>query len=152
MFHEITVRPVRPGDARLWCKVRHALWPEGSIEEHAGEIDDFFAGRLREPLAVLVAEEVPGRLLGFAELSIRAQAEGCATDRIGYLEGWYVLPEARARGVGRALVEAAEDWARAQGCVEFASDAEADNELSAVAHRALGFTEVGLIRCFRKDL
>jgi hypothetical protein len=26
------------------------------------------------------------------------------------------------------------------------------NELSAAAHRALGFAEVGLIRCFRKDL
>ena len=148
----IIVRAVRSGDARLWCEMRHALWPEGAIEEHAREIEDFFAGRLREPLAVLVAEEIPGRLLGFAELSIRAQAEGCATDRIGYLEGWYVIPEARAQGVGRALVEAAEDWARAQGCAEFASDAEADNELSAAAHRALGFTEVGLIRCFRKDL
>lgn len=132
--------------------MRHALWPEGSIEEHVGEIEDFFAGRLREPLAVLVAEGASDRLLGFAELSIRAQAEGCATDRIGYLEGWYVIPEARAQGVGRALVEAAEDWAREQGCVEFASDAEADNELSAAAHRALGFTEVALIRCFRKDL
>lgn len=146
------IRAVRPGDSRIWCEMRHALWPEGSIEEHVGEIEDFFAGRLREPLAVLVAEGASDRLLGFAELSIRAQAEGCATDRIGYLEGWYVIPEARAQGVGRALVEAAEDWAREQGCVEFASDAEADNELSAAAHRALGFTEVALIRCFRKDL
>lgn len=147
-----TTRAVRPGDSRLWCEMRHALWPEGSAEEHAVEIEDFFAGRLREPLKVLVAEEAPGRLLGFAELSIRPMAEGCTTDRIGYLEGWYVVPEAREQGVGRALVEAAEEWARGQGCTEFASDAEADNQRSAAAHRALGFTEVGLIRCFRKDL
>lgn len=147
-----TTRPARPDDARTWCEMRHALWPEGAAEEHAGEIEDFFAGRLREPLEVLVAEGAPGRLLGFAELSIRSQAEGCATDRIGYLEGWYVVPEARGRNVGRALVKAAEEWARAQGCTEFASDAEADNEVSASAHRALGFAEAGLIRCFRKDL
>ena len=146
------IRPARPEDARLWCEMRHALWPEGSAEEHAGEIEDFFAGRSREPLAVLVAEADPGQLVGFAELSIRPYAEGCATDRIGYLEGWYVVPEARRQGVGRALVEASEAWARAQGCTEFASDTEVDNEISAAAHRALGFAEAALIRCFRKDL
>ena len=148
----VSIRAARPDDARLWCGMRHALWPEGSAEEHAGEIEDFFAGRSAEPLAVLVAEAAPGRLLGFAELSIRSHAEDCTTDRVGYLEGWYVIPEARAQGVGRALVEAAEAWAREQGCTEFASDAEADNELSAAAHRALGFTEAAVIRCFRKDL
>jgi aminoglycoside 6'-N-acetyltransferase I len=148
----LAIRTARPDDARLWCEMRHALWPEGPAEEHAAEIEDFFTGRSREPLAVLVAEAAPGQLAGFAELSIRPQAEGCTTDRVGYLEGWYVIPEARGQGVGRALVEAAEDWARAQGCTEFASDAEADNERSAAAHRALGFTEAALIRCFRKDL
>ena len=132
--------------------MRLSLWPEGSAQEHAAEIEDFFAGRSREPLAVLVAEAAPGRLLGFAELSIRPHAEGCTTGRVGYLEGWYVVPEARGRGAGRALVEAAEAWARAQGCTEFASDTEAGNELSAAAHRALGFTEAALVRCFRKDL
>jgi hypothetical protein len=30
--------------------------------------------------------------------------------------------------------------------------AQPDNEVSAAAHRALGFVEVGLVRCFRKDL
>jgi hypothetical protein len=28
----------------------------------------------------------------------------------------------------------------------------ADNHESALAHRALGFADAGLIRCFRKDL
>ncbi len=60
--------------------------------------------------------------------------------------------EARGRGVGRALVAAAEEWGRGQGCTEFASDAQEDDEASAAAHRAVGFSEVGLVRCFRKDL
>jgi aminoglycoside 6'-N-acetyltransferase I len=49
-------------------------------------------------------------------------------------------------------VRAAEEWARGQGCVELASDTEAANAASAAAHRALGFTDLGLVRCFRKDL
>src|SRR6266576_5159315 len=79
-------------------------------------------------------------------------SEGCQGDRVAYLEGWFVVPGARGRGVGRALIAAAEDWGRAQGCREFASDAEPDNDVSAAAHHAVGFVEVGLVRCFRKEL
>jgi aminoglycoside 6'-N-acetyltransferase I len=132
------------------ARLRHALWPDGSEAEHRQEVERFITDLGRRG-AVLVAEGESG-LLGFAEVSIRAYAEGCRTDRVGYLEGWFVEPDARRRGIGRQLVAAAEAWARAQGCVEFAPDAEADNELSAAAHRALGFAEVGLIRCFRRDL
>jgi aminoglycoside 6'-N-acetyltransferase I len=71
---------------------------------------------------------------------------------VAYLEGWYVVPGLRRQGVGRALVAAAEAWARAQGCTEFGSDAVLDNEPSAAAHRALGFEETAQIRCFKKVL
>ena len=129
--------------------MRVALWPEGSEAEHRAEVRRYFAGELREPLETLIAVS-RGRPVGFAELSIRNYAEDCVTDRVAYLEGWYVVPEARRQGVGRALVLAAEAWGRAQGCAEFGSDALIDNEISAAAHRALGFTETVRIRCFRK--
>jgi aminoglycoside 6'-N-acetyltransferase I len=148
----ITVRSARPDDAAAWLWLRHALWPDGSKAEHAAEIDQFFAGTTREPAAVLLAEDGADRLLGMAELSIRPCAEGCRTNRVAYLEGWYVVPEARRRGVGRALVAAAEQWARGQGCTEFASDTQLENETSAAAHVALGFAELGQVRCFRKVL
>ena len=146
------VRPIGPEDAHRWLELRQALWPGATAGEHHDEIGRFFAGQSREPLAVLLAEDGNGGVVGFAELSIRAYAEGCQSDRVAYLEGWYVEPQARGKGVGRALVAAAEEWGRAQGCAEFASDADADNEVSASAHRALGFEEVGRLRCFRKDL
>ncbi len=146
-----TVRPAKPADAAGWLLMRRDLWPEEPGDDHTTEIDEWFAGRRREPLAVLVAEDEAG-LTGFAELSIRRYAEGCDTDHVAFLEGWYVAARARRNGVGRALVKAAEVWGRAQGCREFASDAYLENEISAAAHLAVGFTEVGRIRCFRKPL
>ena len=148
----IAIRPATPRDSGAWLRLRHALWPDGSASEHRAEIDRFFAGQAREPLAVLLAEDEAGGVLGLAELSIRPSAEGCSSDRVAYLEGWFVVPEARRRGVGRALVAAAEEWGRDQGCTEFASDSQPDNLVSAAAHRALGFLEVGSVRCFRKGL
>lgn len=148
----IRVRLARKEDAPAWLRMRDALWPGYASTWHADEIQQFFAGKLSMPLAVLIAEDETEKALGFAELSIRNYAEECVTDRVAYLEGWYVVPGARRKGVGRALITAAERWAIGQGCTEFGSDAELDNEISAAAHRALGFTETVQIRCFRKSL
>ncbi|HVF40876.1 MAG TPA: aminoglycoside 6'-N-acetyltransferase [Gemmatimonadaceae bacterium] len=147
----MNVRPATPADQSAWLELRRQLWP-GPSDDHAEEIRRFFAGESRDPLAVFVADDVHQRIVGFAELSIRSYAEGCETDRVAFLEGWFVAPAARRGGVGRALVAASEEWAGSQGCSEFASDAELDNEESAAAHRALGFTEAGSVRCFRKIL
>ncbi len=139
------------GDSADWLRMRRALWP-GDDDDHSREIEQYFAGTLREPLEVLIAFDEDGRAIGMAELFIRNHAEDCETDRVAYLEGWYVDPGARRQGVGRALIAAAEDWARRQGCTEFGSDALIDNDLSARAHLALGFEETAQIRCFRKIL
>ena len=52
----------------------------------------------------------------------------------------------------RVLLRAAEEWGRAQGCTEFASDADPENAISIDAHLALGFEDAGMVRCFRKSL
>jgi len=148
----IHVRPASPEDAPTWLQMRHALWPEGDAAEHAGEIERYFAGQLHEPLEVLLAIAGTSRIVGFAELSIRNYAEDCVTNRVAYLEGWYVVPDARRQGVGGALVAAAEQWGRSQGCTEFGSDTLIDNDTSAAAHLALGFEETARLRCFRKPL
>jgi aminoglycoside 6'-N-acetyltransferase I len=71
---------------------------------------------------------------------------------VPYVEGWYVVPEARRRGMGSGLMAAAETWARARGSAEIASDAVIGNLPSERAHRALGFVEVERAIHFRKDL
>ena len=101
-----------------------------------------------------------GTIVGFIELAIRGYAEGCETDRVGYVEGWYVDPAWRRRGVGRALMAAGEAWAQACGCREFASDTTLGYPGGYAggyppgyqAHIALGFTEVQRIVCYRKVL
>jgi aminoglycoside 6'-N-acetyltransferase I len=147
----MTIRPVRETDAALWARMREELWPS-ETGEHAREIERYFGGYRREPLEVLLACGEQGQALGFIELSIRAYAEGCTTDRVAYIEGWYVEPNARRKHVGAALVSAAEAWARSQGCLELGSDTEIANEVSAAAHLALGFTETVTVRCFKKSL
>jgi len=101
--------------------MRRELWPDGA-EDHAPEIASFFAGRLEEPVAVLVAEGAAGALVGFAELSIREDVPGLEGKRAGYVEGLYVRPEVRRRGIARILLQASRKWARAQDCAAFASD------------------------------
>jgi aminoglycoside 6'-N-acetyltransferase I len=146
------IRPLTPGDAAAWAAMRCALFTDGSAAEHAEEIAAFFAGSPKYFHAALGAFADDGSAIGFAELSIRSHAEQCYSGRIAYLEGWYVHPAWRSRGVGKALVRAAEEWGRAAGCTEFGSDADIENSGSIAAHLALGFTETDRVVTFRRDL
>jgi aminoglycoside 6'-N-acetyltransferase I len=135
------VRPATAADAAQWLRMRAALWPDGSLAEHADEIAQWLAGP--DTVALVAARADGDVLVGLAELSLRPYAEGCEDSPVAYLEGWWVDPDLRGRGIGRALVEAAADWARARGGTELASDAELDNLDSQRAHAALGFAEAG---------
>jgi aminoglycoside 6'-N-acetyltransferase I len=119
-------------------------------------ISHFLASPPRPPLptlhAVFVCARGEGGLCGLAEVSIRPYADGCETDDVGYLEAWYVDPDCRGQGAGRALVMAAEAWARAQGCLEMASDTDLENVTSQAAHQRLGFAETGRVVQFAKRL
>lgn len=145
------IRAVGQSERSAWERMREMLWPV-QPGEHAGEIDRYFAGNLAEPVEVLLAFNERGEAIGFIELSIRAYAEGCSSDRVAFIEGCYVEPAERRSGVGAALVRAAESWARSQGCSDLASDTEIDNHASIAAYLALGFTDAGTIRCFKKSL
>jgi aminoglycoside 6'-N-acetyltransferase I len=148
----IVVRPVAAAEASHWLRMRHALWPDGSLEDHQQDVDRYFAGDRREPAEVLLAILENGNAAGFAELSIRNIVDSCATDNVGYLEGWYVAPEYRRQGIGRKLIQAAQLWASQQGCTEFGSDAAMDNDVSQLAHLGLGFEETGRVTTFRKTI
>ena len=103
--------------------------------------------------AMLVAEDEVGKVIGFLEASIREDiVEGCETQRIGYVEGWYVIPSQRRKGVGRALMRAAEQWTLAQGLTVLGSDTDLERNDSQRAHEALGFAEVDRLVAYRKRI
>jgi len=148
------VRPAKPSDLRAVAQQFHALWPEGDLEDHAYEAEQILAGEPAStlPLVVFVAE-ADGKVVGFVEVGLRSHADGCDAARpVGFLEGWYVDPKHRNRGVGRALVVAAEAWARDKGAREMASDTWLDETTSQEAHAALGYEEVDRCVHFRKPL
>ena len=146
----ISVRPAEGRDAAAWIRLRTALWPE-SPDDHPPEVASYFRAPPEESVC-LVAEDGSGRIVGFAELGLRAYAEECSTSPVGYLEGIFVESSARKTGVGRALVAAGEAWAGDRGCTEMASDRALDNAESGVFHEAVGFSEVHRIVCYRKEL
>jgi len=133
-------------------RMRLALWPEMASDgtQQGDEATDLLA---RKDAVVLVAESPDGAgLIGFAEVGERAFADGCDTAPVAYLEGWYVDEDFRGQGIGRALIAAAEEWAREQGYREFASDALLENVESQKAHEAMGFAEVERAVRYRKAL
>jgi aminoglycoside 6'-N-acetyltransferase I len=134
------VRKLTKTDRPKWLELRRALWPDCPAARHALEMEQW----QRSGGVVLLAESPGGQAVGFAEVSIRQDhVEGTSSTPVPYLEGWYVVPGHRRKGVGRALVKGAEDWALEAGYSELASDVEGENHEAIQAHRGLGFREVG---------
>src|SRR5882724_10115808 len=116
-----------------WLELRQALWSEASEQELRLEA----AATLNRPddaIAFITRDE---HVVAFAEVTL--SRDYCSTSPVAFLEGIYVVPEWRNRGLARLLCNTIENWAAGLGCTEFASNVELHNEVSQKAHRALGF-------------
>jgi len=103
--------------------------------------------------AQYVAYSQDDRPIGFAEASLRTEyVVGTNSSPVAFLEGIYVVPEFRGKGVGAELVAVVAEWASGAGCSELASDAVLENQNSHAFHRALGFEETERVVFFRKTL
>jgi aminoglycoside 6'-N-acetyltransferase I len=126
-----------------------ALFPDYTPDDLAKGMREF---RARSDAEVFVVERGDGSLAGFVEAGSRPYADGCDSSPVGYIEAWYVDGDVRHHGYGRALLEAAEEWAQGRGYTEMASDALLHNEASHAAHRASGYEEVERLVVFRKPI
>lgn len=152
--------PVVPGvmikrctsiDQPGWLSLREALWPHASREEHLTEMAPFLNSPERHIQFVAYAED--GRPVGFVEASVRIDyVNGTSTSPVAFLEGLYVVPGSRRKGVARGLVEAIASWAVGVGCTELASDSLLEHHRSHAVHKALGFMETERVVFFNKPL
>ncbi len=151
----MTIRQANSADQLELAVMRHLLWPDSSLEEHRNEVAQVLdSGRYgTQPMAVFLSLDDKGSPTGFIEVGLRSHADGCDPAHfVGFIEGWFVHAALRNRGIGRALMGAAEAWARSQGCRELASDTWIDQEDSQRAHQALGFEVVDRCVHLRKPL
>jgi len=148
-FSVMSVREPEDRDWSEWLRMRCALWPDDSPQEHERGMREW---RSRGDAAVFLALRANGSPCGFVEVGTRQYADGCLTSPVGYIEGWYVDADVRRQGIGRALLRVAESWARARGYREMASDARLDNTVSHAAHARAGYAEVERLIVFRKSL
>jgi aminoglycoside 6'-N-acetyltransferase I len=149
------IRSAQPSDIPLLAVLREMLWPDSTFEVHAAELVQILAGKPPGilPLVVFVSVASDGTLQGFVEAGLRSHADGCDESHpVGYIEGWFVSEPHRRRGLGAALIHAAEDWARSLGCKEIASDTQLTNILSQNAHMALGYEIAERSILYRKRL
>ena len=152
---EVSIRVARTSDRESLVRMRASLWPNTSAEKHDREVIALLSGTaaLTTPLVIFVAATNEGLAVGFLEVDLRSHADGCnPAQPVGYIEGWFVAENYRQQGIGKKLVEAAEEWARGHGCVEIGSDALIENETSQRAHKALGYEVVDRCVNFRKTL
>jgi aminoglycoside 6'-N-acetyltransferase I len=131
------VRLMRADEVSAVTEMMRTLWPGGDSYDFSDE-------------TVFVWERADGGLGGFASLSIRPWAEGCDSTPVPYIEGWWVAPDLRRRGVGRALFAAIERWCAENDYVELGSDVDLSNTPSLEAHAALGFEPTLRLQFFRK--
>jgi GNAT superfamily N-acetyltransferase len=78
-----------------------------------GQVQRRFARVAADPEHhIFVAEDASGRVLGWVHVHLTKLLE---SDLRGEVAGMIVAPEARGRGVGRRLMQAAEAWTKGRG-------------------------------------
>jgi ribosomal protein S18 acetylase RimI-like enzyme len=155
MTDPIVIRPAHVGDSDFVAGLVSSLLQFGSP---AWENAEVLAPGFRDVLVdavraqdsratVLIAEGTDGRPLGFISLKIRVAIGG--TER-GHVADLAVSEDARRIGVGQALMEAGEAWARERGLRVLSLDVWSTNQPALAFYRALGYRPESL--CLIKAL
>ena len=142
------VKVATPDELGIVTELASNVW-SSSKEELLEE----FKATINNEESVLFLKYSDGIPVGFAQCTLRHDyVEGTHSSPVGYLEGIFVKEEYRERGYAKELLCACEQWAKKQGCSEFASDCELTNCDSFAFHMKTGFLQANIIICFKKFL
>ncbi len=143
------VKKAEEKDLRAAAEMAVMMWSSHSVEDLLSE----FAETVNSEKAQVFLKHVQDIPAGFAQCGLRHDyVEGTNSSPVGYLEGIFVKEEYRKRGYAKELLSACENWAKKQGCTEFASDCELNNKGSFDFHKSMGFKEANRVICFTKRL
>lgn len=145
----ITIQKTILTDSKIVTELFLNMWEEHTFHELQMELERDI---ISDESAIFLAynNETP---VGVAQCRLRKDyVEGTNSIPVGFLEGIYVEEEYRHYGIAKQLSEICENWSRDNGCEEFASDCELNNEVSLKFHLSIGFTEANRIICFTKKL
>src|SRR4051794_16715533 len=148
------VRPARVRDLDAVVALRLALLREHPDHPIYGrlrtEIDrrarDPFASQLRGTNETILLGELDGSVVGILRCVESIGSPLLEPTRYAYVSSVYVRPEARRRGVLRALLAEAERWCRARDLHEMRLHNVAGSSAAERAWDALGFTIVEQVR------
>ena len=141
------VKRINFDELHIAAELATRVWG-GSKEELMKE----FRSTVNDKDVALFLKYSDGIPAGFAQCKLRYDyVEGTRSSPVGYLEGIFVKEEYRKMGYAKELLSACEQWAKEQGCIEFASDCELDNSESLSFHLKTGFVEANRIICFKKE-
>ena len=144
------VRQATTADFAIWAAMLAKLHPRENLEEFEAGIAQWTA--LPDPYVCFLAFNEEGMPIGMIDARVRNYAEGAPHLAAAYLEDLYVEPEYRGRGVASRLLDAVEQWARAEGHDWLGSDALLDNSESHAWHLSWGFEEIERLVVFGKPL
>jgi len=141
----INVRAARAGDAAAIAVLAGQLGYPATREEIARRLREMSG---REVQVVLVAE-AQGGVIGWAHVAVEGHL---VTDVRAELRALVVAEEQRSGGVGRRLLEAAENWAREQGCGEIGLRSNVLRERAHPFYLRHGYEHYKTQKTFRKKL
>lgn len=131
------------------AKLAILMWENHTVEELIEE----FEAVIQDKESAIFIVSIDDKKIGFAQCQLRHDyVEGTKTTPVGYLEGIFIREEYRKQGYAKKLLSKCEEWAKEQGCSEFASDCELENEISIEFHIKMGFEEANRIVCFKKSV
>jgi len=126
----LIIRPIAPGDRAAWAPLwdgYNAFYGRAGATALAPAITDVLWRRLfdaNEPVYALVAEDADG-LQGLAHFLFHRSTT--RIEPVCYLQDLFTAPEARGRGVGRALIEGVYARARDAGATRVYWQTKEDN-------------------------
>ena len=125
------------------------LWPDYEIETLKAEMEETLLDK-DAAIFLYCDNNLP---IGFAQCQLRKDyVDGTNTSPVGYLEGIFVTEEYRNKKIAKQLLKCCENWSMENGCTEFGSDCELDNDDSYFFHLRCGFQEANRTICFYKKL